>query len=80
MINVASVSIQITQQLFFSRSLAILLLFAYMHVGSYVPDSHFFKHMSIASVEVILIAVLMATGLLIATVLLVFNIIWRNHK
>ena len=48
--------------------------------GSSAPDSHFFKHMSLARVEVILIAVLVTSGLLIAIALLIFNIIWRNQK
>ena len=49
-------------------------------IGPSVPDSLFFNRVSIATLEVILISLLVAIGLIIAIALLIFNIIWRNNK
>ena len=52
----------------------------YFHAGSVAPDSHFFKHMSLTTLEVVVIGLLVTVGLVVAILLLIFNIIWSSNK
>ena len=51
-----------------------------LSTGPFVPDSQFFKHMTLETSEVVVIGSLMTIGLVVATTLLAFNIVWRNNK